>query len=93
MSQGDARLLGFEGAFEYHATRYLHLQGTADYTNGQNTSTDEPLPGIPPFRATYTARLEGNRTGWLESPYLSVGGESDSKQSSGTRWTRSTPTF
>jgi iron complex outermembrane recepter protein len=81
VSQGDARLLGFEGAFEYHATRYLHLQGTADYTNGQNTSTDEPLPGIPPFRATYTARLEGNRTGWLESPYLSVGGESDSKQS------------
>jgi iron complex outermembrane receptor protein len=81
VSQGDARLLGFEGAFEYHATRYLHLQGTADYTDGQNTSTDEPLPGIPPFRATYTARLEGNRTGWLESPYLSVGGESDSRQS------------
>jgi iron complex outermembrane recepter protein len=81
VSQGDARLLGFEGAFEYHATPFLHLQGTADYTNGQNTSTDEPLPSIPPFRATYTARLEGNRTGWLESPYFSVGGESDSRQS------------
>ncbi len=25
-------------------------------------------------------RLEGNRTGWLESPYFSVGGESDSRQ-------------
>jgi iron complex outermembrane recepter protein len=80
VSQGDARLLGVEGAFEYHPTRYLHLQGTADYTNGQNTTTDTPLPSIPPFRATYTARLEGDQIGLLESPYLSVGGESNSKQ-------------
>lgn len=80
VSQGDARLLGFEGAFEYHPTRYLHLQGTADYTNAQNTTTDNPLPTIPPFRATYTVRLEGERAGWLESPYLSVGGESNAKQ-------------
>lgn len=81
VSQGDARLLGFEGAFEYHPTRYLHLQGTADYTNGQNTTTDTPLPTIPPFRATYTVRLEGDHVGGLESPYFSVGGESNSKQS------------
>jgi iron complex outermembrane receptor protein len=80
VSQGDARLLGLEAAFEYHATRYLHLQGTADYTNGTNTTTDQPLPSIPPFRATYTARLEGESLGGLESPYFSVGGESNSQQ-------------
>jgi iron complex outermembrane receptor protein len=81
VSQGDARLLGFEGAFEYHPTRYLHLQGTTDYTYAKNTTTDMPLPSIPPFRATYTVRLEGERAGWLESPYLSLGGESNARQS------------
>jgi iron complex outermembrane receptor protein len=80
VSQGDARLLGVEGAFEYHPTRYLHLQGTADYTNGQNTTTETPLPSMPPFRATYTARLEGDQLGWLDSPYFSVGGESNTRQ-------------
>ena len=39
--------------------RYLHLSGTADYTRGQNRSTDQPLPLVPPFRATYSARFEG----------------------------------
>ncbi|HEY3013033.1 MAG TPA: TonB-dependent receptor [Gemmatimonadales bacterium] len=80
VSQGDARLLGVEAAFEYHPTRYLHLQGTLDYTNGQNTTSDTPLPSIPPFRATYTVRLEGERAGWFDSPYFSVGGESDTRQ-------------
>src|SRR5918995_1261187 len=80
VSQGDARLVGIEGAFEYHPTRYLHLQGTADYTEGENTTTDTPLPSIPPFRATYTLRLEGDRAGWLESPYFSIGGESNTSQ-------------
>jgi iron complex outermembrane recepter protein len=80
VSQGNARLLGFESAVEYHPTRYLHLQGTADYTHAQNTTTEMPLPTIPPFRATYTVRLEGDRAGWLESPYLSLGGESNARQ-------------
>jgi len=80
VSQGDARLVGVEAAFEYHPIGYLHLQGTADYTNGQNTTTDQPLPSIPPFRATYTVRFEGDDLGWLESPWISVGGESNSRQ-------------
>ena len=80
ITQGDARLAGFEAAAQYHATRWLHLRATADYTNGQNTTTDTPLPFIPPFRATYSARLEGGEGGWLERPYFSVGGESNSKQ-------------
>ena len=81
VTQGNSRLEGVEAAVEYHPTRYLHLQGSADYTHGQNTTTDTPLPSIPPFRATYTVRLEGDRLGSLESPYLSVGGESNTRQS------------
>jgi iron complex outermembrane receptor protein len=80
ISQGDARLTGFEAAAQYHATRWLHLRGTADYTNGQNTTRDTPLPVIPAFRATYGARLEGGRGGWLQHPYFSIGGESNTKQ-------------
>ena len=80
VTQGNARLIGIESAFEYHPTSFLHLEGTADYTNGQNTTTGAPLPSIPPFRASYTVRLEGEDTGWLASPYVSVGGESNARQ-------------
>ncbi|MBA3554080.1 MAG: TonB-dependent receptor [Gemmatimonadales bacterium] len=81
ITQGNARLTGFEAAVEYHATTVLHLRGTADYTRGQNRSTDAPLPFIPPFRATYSARLEGGQEGFVQRPYLSVGGESNARQS------------
>jgi iron complex outermembrane receptor protein len=80
VSQGDARLTGFEAALEYHATTWLHLRGTADYTRGQNRTTDMPLPFIPPFRATYGVRFEGGSSGWLQSSYVSVDGESNAKQ-------------
>jgi iron complex outermembrane recepter protein len=80
VSQGDARLTGFEAAVEYHATSYLHLHGTADYTRGQNTTTDTPLPFIPPFRATYAVRLEGGSKGRVQSTYVSVGGETNVRQ-------------
>jgi iron complex outermembrane receptor protein len=80
ITQGDARLTGFEAAAQYHATRWLHLRLTADYTRGQNTTTDTPLPFIPPFRATYSVRFEGGEGTWLQRPYLSIGGESNAKQ-------------
>ena len=78
--QGDARLTGFEFSAEYHPTRYLHLSGTADYTRGQNRSTDQALPLVPPFRATYGARLEGKGNPFFLSPYVSVGGETNARQ-------------
>jgi iron complex outermembrane receptor protein len=81
VTQGDARLLGFEGAVQYHPTAFLHLDGSADYTHGQNTASDTPLPAIPPFRATYTIRLEGERLGRLGEPYISLGGETNARQS------------
>ncbi len=80
ITQGNARLAGFEAAAEYHPAGFLHLRVTADYTQGQNTSTDTPLPFIPPFRATYSVRLEGGTTGAVEEPYLVVGGESNARQ-------------
>jgi iron complex outermembrane recepter protein len=81
VTQGDARLTGFEAALEYHATPWLHLRGTADYTRGQNRTTDLPLPFIPPFRATYGVRFEGGSSGRLQNAYVSIGGESNTKQS------------
>ncbi|MGH7580116.1 MAG: TonB-dependent receptor [Gemmatimonadales bacterium] len=80
ITQGNARLTGFEVAVEYHATGWLHLRGTADRTRGQNTSTDTPLPFIPPFRATYSLKLEGGDGGRLHHPYFSIGGESNARQ-------------
>jgi iron complex outermembrane receptor protein len=80
VTQGDARLVGLEGAVQFHPTAFLHFEGSADYTHGQNTSTDTPLPAIPPFRATYTVRLERERLGRLERPHVWVGGESNTAQ-------------
>jgi iron complex outermembrane receptor protein len=80
ITQGNARLVGFEAAVEYHATGFLHLRGTADYTHGQNRTTDTPLPFIPPFRATYSARLEGGDQWTLRHAYVSLGGESNVRQ-------------
>lgn len=80
VTQGDARLAGVEAALEYHPTSFLHLQASADYTRGRNTGTGTPLPGMPPFRATYTARLEATRLAALVEPYLSLGGETNARQ-------------
>lgn len=80
ITQGNARLGGFEAAVEYHPSEWLHLRGAADYTRGRNRFTDSPLPFIPPFRATYSVRLEGGGKGVLQQPYLSIGGESNARQ-------------
>jgi outer membrane receptor protein involved in Fe transport len=80
VTQGDATLSGVEAQLEYHPSEHLHLQGTADYVQGQNTSTHEHLPSMPPFRATYLARYEGRKIGALVEPYFSIGGETNGKQ-------------
>jgi iron complex outermembrane receptor protein len=80
ITQGNARLTGFEAAAEYHPTTFLHLRVTGDYTRGQNTSTGTPLPFIPAFRTTYSVRLEGGPTGLAQHSYLSLGGESNARQ-------------
>jgi iron complex outermembrane receptor protein len=78
--QGNARLFGFEGSVDYHPMSLLHLHGGADYTYGQNVTAAQPLPEMPPFRATYSVRLEPESRGILQTPYVYVGGESNAKQ-------------
>ena len=80
ITQGNARLTGIEAAVDFHPAPFFHIRGTADYTRGQNTTTDTPLPFIPAFRATYGVRLEGSDHGMVQSPFLSLGGESNARQ-------------
>lgn len=82
VTQGDASLSGFEAAAQWHPTPHVHIQGTADYVHGQNTSSHNPLPNMPPLRATWLVRLEsGERPGGeVQHPYLSVGGEMNARQ-------------
>jgi iron complex outermembrane receptor protein len=84
VTQGNARLAGMELAGQYHPTRWLHLQGTADWVRGTNTSTGHPLPAMPPLRITWNLRLEtaGGALlgGLLDEPYLLVSGESHARQ-------------
>jgi iron complex outermembrane recepter protein len=78
--QGDARLTGVEAAFEYHASRALHLRGGADYTRGQNTTTNQPLAFVAPLRVSYGARLEAPSGRTFVLPYLSVNAETNARQ-------------
>ncbi|HEX5633389.1 MAG TPA: TonB-dependent receptor [Gemmatimonadales bacterium] len=81
VTQGNARLSGFEVSLQWHPSRSLHLEGTADYVFGQNTTTDSPLASMPPFRATWRIRYEGpDLATWAFAPYLWVGGETNARQ-------------
>ncbi len=61
----DARFYGGEAELTLHlleqGARQLHLDLTADYVQAQQTTDDEPLPRIPPFRGGAALRYEGGR--------------------------------
>jgi iron complex outermembrane receptor protein len=78
--QGDARLMGFEVAGEFHPDRRIHLSLSSDFVRGENTDTDTPLPWIPPIRALYGVRFEPDVVAWAEDVYVGVRGESVAKQ-------------
>lgn len=80
VTQGNARLAGLELAGQVHPTPWLHLQATADYVHGTNTTSGNPLPAIPPFRATWNTRIELQRDGVIRDPYLALGGEHNARQ-------------
>lgn len=80
-TQGNARLYGLEAVAEYHPTARLHFRGTADYVRGQNTDLDLPLPFIPPLRLTYGASVEAPAVGPIAGPYISLEGETNTRQS------------
>ncbi len=80
VTQGDARLAGFETSARWHPNEHVHLQATADYVWGENTATDNPLPNMPPFRFSWSARYEGSGKGFWQEPYVQVSGEANAKQ-------------
>lgn len=80
VAQGDATLLGFELAMELHPTEQVHLRAGADYVRGQNTTTDEPLALMPPFRLSYGVRYEAAGSATFASPHLDLSGETNVKQ-------------
>jgi iron complex outermembrane receptor protein len=80
VAQGNATLVGFEVATELHPTDQLHLRVGADYVRGQNTTTDQPLALMPPFRLSYGVRYEAAASGRLTAPYLDLGGETHAEQ-------------
>jgi outer membrane receptor protein involved in Fe transport len=69
--QGDATLVGGEGAAELAATDALTLRGRVDAVRGTNTTTHDPLPLMPPLRAAIGAELHAAGDP-LDGPYLSV---------------------
>jgi outer membrane receptor protein involved in Fe transport len=81
VTQGNATLAGVELSLQYHPTSALHLEGTADFVHGQNTTTDAPLAAMPPFRATYRVRYEApDLARWALAPYVWIGGETNATQ-------------
>lgn len=79
-TQGNATLTGFEASAKWHPYQFLHLQGTADYVWGQNRSIDQPLPNMPPFRATWSVQVEAKGSSLFSAPYASFGGEVNAAQ-------------
>jgi iron complex outermembrane receptor protein len=81
ISQGDARFVGFEASLDWHPVSWVELHAGADYVRAQNRTLDQPLPWIPPFRASYGVRLLRPALGPLVDGYFSAGGESNTRQS------------
>lgn len=79
-TQGNATLTGFEASARWHPWQFLHLQGTADYVRGQNRSIDQPLPNMPPLRATWSVQVEARGSSLFTAPYASFSGEVNAAQ-------------
>jgi iron complex outermembrane receptor protein len=80
ISQGDARFVGFEANVDFHPVSWVEVHAGADYVWANNRTLDQPLPWIPPFRATYGVRVVRNPLGPLADGYLSLGGETNARQ-------------
>jgi iron complex outermembrane receptor protein len=80
ITQGNSTFLGAEAALTWHTNQWLHFRGTADYVWAENQRLDQPLPWIPPFRATYWVQFEGRGNRTFLRPWIAVGGETNAKQ-------------
>jgi iron complex outermembrane receptor protein len=61
----DAEFYGAEAELAFHLIERenyaVHLQLTSDYVHAQQTSDDQPLPRIPPWRMSAALRYDGGR--------------------------------
>ena len=69
--QAEATLVGGELAAAVEATEALTLHGRVDGVRGTNTTTDDPLPLMPPVRAALGAEVHAP-AGRFGHPYLDV---------------------
>jgi outer membrane receptor protein involved in Fe transport len=67
--QADATLAGGEASATVSATDALALRGRVDVVRGTNTTTDDPLPLMPPVRAALGAELRA-RAGRYGRPFV-----------------------
>jgi outer membrane receptor protein involved in Fe transport len=75
-----ATLSGAEVSADVDPTNLLTLRGRYDVVRGTNEDTDEPLPLMPPSRATFEAEVHGIGLGWAEHAHLGLDVEVTSKQ-------------
>jgi iron complex outermembrane receptor protein len=91
--QGNARLVGYEVAADFHPERHVHLNLTSDFVHGDNTDTDTPLPWIPAVRALYGVRYEADSIGGATGIYVGIRGESVAEQDRLDPFDTSTPSY
>jgi iron complex outermembrane recepter protein len=68
-TQGDARLAGFESHADFRIGNFVWVEGGLDYVRGTLTTTDQPLPRMPPLRGRAGLRFQMNA--------LQIGGEAN----------------
>ncbi|MCM3880946.1 MAG: TonB-dependent receptor, partial [Vicinamibacterales bacterium] len=59
-TQGDARLQGVESHADFRLGELVWVEGGLDYVQGTLTSTDQPLPRMPPLRGRAGVRIQKN---------------------------------
>jgi iron complex outermembrane receptor protein len=59
-AQGNARLEGFESHADFRLGDAWWVEGGLDYVRGTLTSTDQPLPRMPPLRGRAGLRFQKN---------------------------------
>jgi iron complex outermembrane recepter protein len=59
-TQGDARLQGIESHVDFRLAKLWWAEGGLDYVRGELTSSDVPLPRMPPLRGRVGLRFQRN---------------------------------
>jgi outer membrane receptor protein involved in Fe transport len=71
----------------------LTLRARADYVNGTNTATDEPLPLMPPLSGSAGAEVRSEHVGGARPSYVSLETEVFTEQSRLSEFDVQTPAY